>query len=549
MNHALRYLLGGLTLILIGLIIGFQLKGNMRGMSGAPVAEGVGKLEDALFFIEDNYVEQPDHAQLVENAIKGMLDGLDPHSFYIPASEMQVMEEQLEGGFDGIGVQFNIVDDTIYVEMPLPGGPSIELGIQSGDRIIEVDGDPVAGIGISNEDVLKKLKGEKGSEVKLTILRRGYKDLLQFTVIRDRIPIYSIEYSYLIDETTGYIKITRFAENTYQEFREALLDLKEQGMQNLVLDLRGNPGGYMNIANKIADEFLRSGELIVSTIGRTASSKQEYFATSSIGAFEHGPLIILIDYNSASASEIVAGAVQDHDRGLIVGVRSFGKGLVQIPKKFDDNSAMRLVISKYYTPSGRCIQKPYDQGEEAYDAEIQHRFESGEIFDESKVEFPDSLTFKTTSGRKVYGGGGIYPDAFVAYDTTGNSKYFTDLRINDLFRLFSFDYVDKRPDLVNRYPTPEAFVKQFVMTPEVVNAFTRFAAQKGVPFVQADYQASRFYIDNRVKAFIGRHLFNNDDAFYPVLLQTDNQLSEALHLIPVAAELEGSGKLNLALKE
>ncbi len=539
----------GFTLLLLGLVIGFQISKQLWGVSRRQVTQGVDKFSEALHFIEENYVEEPDHDKLVEDAITGMLGGLDPHSFYIPASEMEMMEEQLEGGFDGIGVQFSLVNDTIYVELPLAGGPSVELGILSGDRIVEVDGENVAGIGITNEEVLRRLKGPKGSEVKIAVQRRGMDQLLYFTIVRDRIPIHSIEYAFMIDDRTGYLKVTRFAENTYTEFRQALLDLKEQGMENLVLDLRGNPGGYMNVANKMADEFLRSGQLIVSTIGRTGASKQEYFATSSIGAFEHGPLIILIDYNSASASEIVAGAVQDHDRGLIVGMRSFGKGLVQVPQKFSDNSAMRLVISKYYTPSGRCIQKPYDQGDEAYEAEIEHRFETGELFEDRPVDVPDSLTFRTTSGRKVYGGGGIYPDAFVPLDTMGNSRYFTDLRIKDLFRLFSYEYVDSRSGLLTQYPSPDRFIAQFQVTPELMQEFAAFAAGKGVPFDAADYEISKVYINNRIKAFIGRHLYHGDDAFYQVLLQIDNQLTEALHLLPVAAEMENSGKVDLALRK
>lgn len=537
MNQLLRYLLVGLSCVLVGLVVGVNLRGGGGSGVGLPLRGDVAKLEEAFNFVRENYVEEPDRDKLIEDALQGMLGGLDPHSFYIPASEMEVMEEQLEGGFDGIGVQFNLVRDTIYVEMPIPGGPSMELGIQSGDRIIAVDGENVAGIGLTNEDVLKRLKGPKGSEVVLSVLRRGHPNLIEFRVVRDRIPIHSIDFSFMVSEKTGYIKVARFAESTYQEFRSALLALKEQGMENLVLDLRGNPGGYMNMANKIADEFLPSGQLIVSTVGRTSASKQEYFATSAIGAFERGALLILIDYNSASASEIVAGAVQDHDRGLIVGVRSFGKGLVQVPKKFDDNSAMRLVISKYYTPSGRCIQKPYDQGDEAYEDEILHRFESGELFDESKVEHPDSLTFRTDAGRAVYGGGGIYPDVFVPLDTTGNSHYYTDLRVKDVFRLFSFEYVDKHPGLLATYPTPDVFVRTFQPDAALIQAFVRFAEEQGVPYAAADYRTSGRFIDNRLKAFIGRHLFNSDDAFYPVLLESDNQFIKALELLPEAAAL------------
>lgn len=548
MNKTLRFLIAGLTLVLLGLLIGFQLRGSRGGMIVSGGGSGVGKLEELLSFIEANYVEEKDENVLIENAINGVMDGLDPHSFYIPASQATAMEEQLEGGFDGIGIIFTVLKDTIYVERPLPESPSLKLGILPGDRIVAVNDEVVAGIGIEHEDVLEKLKGHSGSDVKLSILRRGTPELLDFEITRARIPVSSIEFSYMMNLETGYIKVTRFTEHTYQEFREALLGLKESGMQNLVLDLRGNPGGYMNMANKIADEFLTSGQLIVSTIGRNPASRQEYEATASIGAFEHGPLIVLIDYNSASASEIVAGAVQDHDRGLIVGVRSFGKGLVQVPRTFDDHSAIRLVISKYYTPSGRCIQKPYDQGEEAYDADILNRFESGELFDESKVEVPDSLMYETDAGRPVYGGGGIYPDAFVPLDTTGNSEYLNALLRNDLFRLFSFEYVDQNVGLVAQYSSVEDYLSSFRVTPGILQRFIRFAESEGVPYDAEGYRLSKALIDNRLSAYIGRHLFSSDEAFYPIMHSIDNQLQEAKGLLPVAAELEGSGKVNLALR-
>ncbi len=359
----------------------------------------------------------------------------------------------------------------------------------------------------------------------------------------------SVEFASMLQHQVGYIKISRFTENTYAEFREALLNLKDQGMKQMILDLRGNPGGYMSEANKMADEFLPSGDLIVSTMGRNAASKQEYYATSAVGAFERGALIVLIDQNSASASEIVAGAVQDHDRGLIVGVRSFGKGLVQFPKSFSDKSAIRLVISKYYTPSGRCIQKPYDLEDDTYHADLMHRFESGELFDESKVEFPDSLKYETASGRPVYGGGGIYPDAFAPIDTSYNSKYLAKLQYSDLFRLFSFTYVDNHPELLSLYPSPDAFVDQFQVSQRLINQFVSFASKRGVPYHAQDFQTSRTLILNRIGAFIGRHLFGNDEAFYPIAFRLDNQLNEAFHLLPVAAELEGSGRVNLALRQ
>ncbi|MDW3651480.1 MAG: S41 family peptidase [Bacteroidia bacterium] len=542
MNKSIKYFLFGFALIIVGLLAGFKIKGNVPGSSAAEIDSGMRKLQKTLLFIENNYVEKPNHDKLVDDAINGLLEGLDPHSFYIPSKDMKQMQEQMDGSFDGIGIEFNILDDTIYVAVPISGGPSEKLGIMTGDRIVKVDDKDVAGIGITNTQVMKHLKGPKGTEVKVTILRKGSKDLLDFNITRDRIPLNSVDYAYLLNEETGYIRVTRFAETTYAEFREKLSMLIDQGMTNLVLDLRSNPGGYMNMAYKMADEFLGAGKMIVSTEGRIMQSKQEYHASSSIGSFEKGAVVVLIDYGSASASEIVSGAIQDHDRGLIVGVRSFGKGLVQIQEKFEDGSAIRIVISKYYTPSGRCIQKPYDKTDEEYGNEIAERFKSGEIFDQSKVEFPDSLKFSTASGRIVYGGGGIFPDVFVPDDTVGGSKYFTNLRINDMFRKFAFQYVEKNSSLRKTYDKPEKFVKRFNVSNGLINEFTSYATDKGVEYVASDYQKSKKYIDNRIKAYIGRRL-HNDAAFFPVFHQVDNVIKEAISLIPKAKQLEETGKL------
>ncbi len=545
MNKVIKYFLFSFGFVIVGLLVGFTIKDNIPGGRLASIDSGLKKLQDAFMFIEENYVSEPNHEKLVDDAIQGIMEGLDPHSFYIPATDMNQMKEQMEGSFEGIGIQFNIVEDTIYVETPLPGGPSEKLGIMAGDRIIKVDDKLVAGTGITNSDVMKYLKGPKNSEVKVSILRRGQKKLLDFTIVRDKIPLNSVNHAYMLDEATGYIQVTRFAETTYHEFSEKLEALLEEGMENLVLDLRGNPGGYMTMANKIADEFLTRGKLIVSTEGRTAQSRQRYEATSSVGSFETGALVILIDYGSASASEIVSGAVQDHDRGLIVGVRSFGKGLVQIQEEFDDGSAVRIVISQYYTPSGRCIQKPYHKTSEEYEHEIMERFESGEIFDESKIVFPDSLKFKTAAGRTVYGGGGIYPDVFAADDTSYSSQYLTDLRINDLFRKFSFHHVDTHSEIEKQYAGAEEFVLRFQTTQALIDAFISYAAEKEVPFAKADYEKSKALIDNNIKAFIGRRLFG-EDAFWPIYHRMDHVLQKGLELVPVAKKLEKTGKVKIA---
>jgi carboxyl-terminal processing protease len=546
MGKFIKYSIFGAAFIIVGLLVGFKIKDSVPVGAMVNIDRGLEKLQRTLMFIERNYVEEPDHQKLIDDAIQGIMKGLDPHSFYIPASEMKQMEEQMEGSFDGIGVQFNVLEDTIYVETPLKGGPSEQLGIQSGDRIIRVDGENVAGIGITNTEVMRRLKGPQGTQVEVTILRRGVPEPVEYTITRDEIPINSVEYAYMIDEAqkVGYIQVTRFAKTTYDEFGQALDQLLDAGMERLILDLRSNPGGYMSRAYKMADELLEAKKLIVSTDGRIPQSSQSYYATSSLSDFEQGPVVVLIDYGSASASEIVAGALQDHDRALVVGVRSFGKGLVQIEEKFRDNSAIRIVISKYYTPSGRCIQKPYDKTEEAYENEIKERFESGEVYDPSKVTFPDSLKFKTASGRVVYGGGGIFPDVFVPSDTTQNSAYLLELRLKNLFRRFSFEYVDERPALTEQYADPTTFVRDFEVSPDMMRQFRSFVEKQGVPYDAKGFKTSEELIRNRIKAFIGRRMFN-EEGFYPIWHQADNVLQRAIGLMPVAARLEETGQVKL----
>jgi len=547
MSKSVKYFLFALTFVLMGLLIGFYVKDNVGGSTMISSDQGLKKLQQSLYFIENNYVEEPQRTQLIEEAIQGITDNLDPHSFYIPAKEMVQMQEQMEGSFEGIGIQFNILEDTIYVETPLSGGPSEKIGIKAGDRIIQVNGETVAGIGITNTQVMKYLKGEKGSQVNLAIARRGQSDLLSFTVTRDRIPLNSVDYSYMITDQIGYIRVSRFAETTYKEFIQSLKRLQTEGMSHLILDLRNNPGGYMTKAIHMADDFLSPGKVIVSTEGRRPESAEKFQSTSSYDAFEKGGLIVLLDYGSASASEIVAGAVQDQDRGLIVGVRSFGKGLVQIQEEFDDGSALRLVVSKYYTPSGRCIQKPYHKSSAEYEKEILERFQSGEIFDESKISFPDSLKYRTANGRTVYGGGGIYPDVFVADDTTGSSSYLTQLQINDLFRRFAIDYVDKHSGLSKMYPDATSFASDFDVSSSISNTFFSFASDKGVNYSSKDLSTSKTLILTQLKAMIGRRLFN-DAGFYPIIHKQDRVLQRAIELMPMAIELSETGELQMAEK-
>lgn len=544
MHRHVRYALFGAILVMVGVLAGFQLKQTSPVEIRMEMTSGFSKFQEAMAFVQRNYVDQPETSKMVDDAIVGMLEGLDPHSFYIDAEERQAMMEQMEGSFEGIGIEFNIVEDTIYVVAPISGGPSERVGLLAGDRIVEVDGENVAGVGIANSDVTQKLRGEKGSKVKVGVRRPGVKRILYYTITRDKIPLYSVDFSYMIRPKTGYIKVSRFAGKTHDEFREALRRLKHNGMKELILDLRGNPGGYMEMAERMADDFLSAGRLVVYTEGRIPESKSRYDATSFYNDFEEGALVVLIDYGSASASEIVSGAIQDWDRGLIVGTRSFGKGLVQTEKEFKDGSAMRLVISRYYTPSGRSIQKPYDKSAEEYDMEIVERFERGEVYDPTKIEFPDSLKFKTNSGRTVYGGGGIMPDVFVARDTTFDSDFMTDLISAGVFQDFSFQYGDQHPDLRENYKKAEDFVKKFKITEEIKQEFLSFAESKGVKKDDKGLATSGDHIWIYLKAFIGRRVFN-DEAFYPIFHQADNQLQRALELLPQARELEKSGTFKL----
>ncbi|MBK9448067.1 MAG: S41 family peptidase [Bacteroidetes bacterium] len=544
MNRNLRYGLFAAILVMVGMLVGFQLKDGESEQRRQELNSGLQKFQEAVLFVERNYVKVPDTKKMVDDAIQGMLTGLDPHSFYIASEEMEEMEEQMEGSFEGVGIEFNLVEDTIYIVAVISGGPSEIAGLQAGDRIVKIQDTTVAGVSIANNDVMKKLRGKKGTHVKVSVKRPGMKQLVNADIVRDKIPLYSVDYSYMMDSKTGYLKISRFASTTHDEFREHTQKLLDKGMKSMVLDLRGNPGGYMNMAENIADEFLPAGRTVVYTEGRIGESRTKYKASSDLELFEEGALVVLLDYGSASASEIVAGAIQDWDRGLIVGVRSFGKGLVQTQKDFADGSAMRLVISQYYTPSGRCIQKPFNMSAKEYDMEVVERFESGEIYDASKIDLPDSLKFKTNSGRTVYGGGGILPDVFVARDTTLDSDYLTELIAQNIFRQFAFHYGDMHTDIKTRLGNAQAFNRDFRIDETILNEFTAFAEAKGVKLDPAGLATSRRDILIYVKAFIGRRFFD-DDAFYPTFHESDNVLRRAVELLPQAKELSKTGKFEL----
>ena len=482
--------------------------------------EAARKFGTLLKLIDKTYVDSSNQEKLVETAIVSMLKEMDPHSVYISKEDLKKMNEPLVGNFEGIGIQFNIFKDTIMVVSPISGGPSESLGIISGDRIVKIEGENVAGIGIKNQDVMDKLRGEKGSKVTISIKRRGIVDLIDFTITRDKIPIFSIDAAYMATPEIGYIKINRFAATTMKEFDEGLTKLKKQGMKDLILDLRGNSGGYLSTAIKLADEFLPSRKLIVYTEGRSFPKDEKY--ATSLGDLEEGKVVVLINEGSASASEIVSGAIQDHDRGLVIGRRSFGKGLVQKPYSLPDGSAVRLTISRYYTPTGRCIQKPYEDGNKEYQKDISKRLESGELFNQDSIDFPDSLKYTTPNGRTVYGGGGIMPDIFTPLDTTMNSNYYSDISRKGIFNRFSIDYMDKnRKQLSKRYKTLEAFKNEFLVDEKLIENFKSFAAKEGVEFIGEDFITSEKLIKNQLKAMLARGIWKTEGYYYII-----NELSD-----------------------
>ena len=541
MSKKLLYPVISAGLIVVGMMVGFTLKGSLSGQSGLSLVNNLNKFQDVIRLVSANYFEEVKTDKMIDDAIVGMLKGLDPHTFYIPAEEFKQVNEQMTGKFQGIGIEFNILEDTIYVVSPITGGPSEKLGIQPGDRIVKIDDQTVAGVNISNNDVFKKLRGAKGTKVKVSIKRHSVKALLDFEIVRDDIPLNSVDYSYMVDNKTGYIRVSRFAETTIEEFIDHMQRLKSKGMENLVLDLRNNPGGYLDKVRIMADMFLAHDKLIVYTKGRIPSSNHEYSTMPEIQNFEKGGLVILINQGSASASEIVSGAVQDWDRGIIVGTRSFGKGLVQQQYALNDGSAIRVVISRYYTPSGRCIQKPYTKGSKDYEDEVYERYESGELFDASKVKLPDSLKYKTKAGRTVYGGGGIMPDVFVPADTSGTSGYLSNLFSKNVFRTYAFRYAENHPELKTTYKDGFDFAKKFEVSDPMVKEFITYATEKSAVYVEKDFNKSKKYILLNIKAMIGRAIYN-DDGFYPVTLGMDETFKKALSLMPDAVKLEKTGK-------
>ena len=521
--------------IAITLCVGVFIGANMAGTTATPTSDfmrSLGKFRQVLTHIENDYVDEVNSEELVESAIKNMLEDLDPHTSYIPAKDLNLIQSRLEGNYEGIGVEFNIFKDTIHVVSPLSGGPSEKLGIRSGDRIVKVDGENVAGIGMTNQKVVELLRGPGGSEVKVSIKRDGETDLLDFVIERDVIPQYSIDVSYMVDEEIGYIKIARFANSTYLEFKEALLKLQDQGMKKLVLDLTGNPGGYLTKAVQIADDFLAGKQMIVYTDGKEKRHVEEHYSGET-GDFETGSLVIMVDEGSASASEIVAGAIQDHDRGLIVGRRSFGKGLVQIPIDLSDGSELRLTISRYHTPSGRSIQKKYTGGNlDEYYQEAYERYTNGELYNSDSIKFNDSLAYKTDKGRMVYGGGGITPDVFVALDTTENSRYLNRLFSTNSLQEYTVKYAqDNREKLLEMEFA--RFKAYFEVTDKMLEDLVEVAKVNKLPFNESEFNRSKRLLEQLIKAYIARGIWDND-GFYPIFNEQDEIFQKAIQMMDEA---------------
>ena len=436
------------------------------------------KMSFTLNMIRYYYAEKPDMKKIVEKGIVNMLKELDPHSVYISKEDVDKMNEPLVGNFDGVGVSFQIMKDTIYVVDVIRGGPSEKVGVMPGDKIVKVDDKIATGDTIKTDWVFKNLRGVKGTKVKITIERKGRKEPIVFDIIRDKIPITSVDTWFMLDKTLGYIRLDRFAQNSQSEVLEAIKDLKKQGMKELIFDLRGNGGGYLDVAFKLSDEFLDDEKLIVYTEG--VSSPRYDFKSQSKGEFEKGKLVILIDETSASASEIVSGAIQDWDRGVIVGRRSFGKGLVQRPFNLPDGSQIRLTTSRYYTPSGRCIQKPWDDGLDSYYNDYMKRYQHKELITPDSIKFPDSLKYTTSNGRIVYGGGGIMPDVFVPIDTSRASDYLINLRSKGIFNNFTMQWVDdNRTIFLKQNPTFDDFNKTYPSL-NLMKEFTAYAQKEGV---------------------------------------------------------------------
>lgn len=496
------------------------------------IPQNLNKLLNAEFAINSLYVDSVDENKLVEYAIVGMLQKLDPHSSYTDAKETKDMEEPLQGEFSGIGIQFNMKEDTLYVIQTIPGGPSERVGILAGDRIVLVNDTLIAGVKMKRTDIMKRLRGKKGTKVTVKVRRGSSPDLITFRITRDKIPLHSVDASYMLDDKTGYVRISNFGAKTHDEMMDALSSLSKQGMQQVIIDLTDNGGGYLNAAIEMCNEFLDRGQLIVYTEG-LKSPRNEANAFGN-GKYKDLPMVIMVNQYSASAAEIFSGAMQDWDRAVVVGRRTFGKGLVQRPIRFDDGSMMRLTVARYYTPSGRCIQKPYTKGnKKAYEEDLLDRSKSGEYYCLDSIHFNDSLRYTTlTHQRPIYGGGGIMPDIFVPVDTSEYSTYYRDMVAKGIVNQFVIDYVDKhRKDIKKDYPTLEDFDARFALTDADIKRFIEAGEKDKVKYDEEKFRISERVFRTMIKGLIARDVYADSSAYTRIVNHRNPDLDAALKVL------------------
>jgi carboxyl-terminal processing protease len=513
--------------IVVGMFAGRMLSGNKNVVSSSQQRNTFGKLDMIINMVDQNYVDTVDSRQMVEDAIPALLKHLDPHTVYIPAKDFENVNQELRGNFGGIGVQFIMYNDTVAVVKVVPGGPSEKAGLIDGDRIVKVNDTLIAGVKMDQNKIMSMMRGQIGTKVKLAIKRKDHKKLINKNLVRGSIPLTSVDVAYMMSEDVGYIKVNKFAMQTYQEFMNGITSLREKGMKKLVVDLRGNQGGYMGAAVNMINEFLPEKSLIVFTKGK-AQPRSDYMANGK-GDFQDVPMVVLIDEGSASASEIFAGAIQDNDRGTIVGRRSFGKGLVQEQRRLPDGSALRLTVSRYHSPSGRCIQRPYDKGKASYYGDIAQRFAHGEFSEKDSIHLDTNLKYKTIKGRTVYGGGGITPDFFVPIDTNGVSDYLRKLVENNIIYRFSFSYVDSHRKEMKELKDYKQILS-YLSKKDIISEMVRYASVNGVKKDNRGLKEAYKVIDTRLKAYIARHLID-DPGFYPIIRKIDNTLNKAYNII------------------
>ena len=531
-----RFILPTITIIsiIVGVIIGNALAKRQYLIDSyssklqMPEVKGDEKIKQFMWWVNTGYVDTLDMNKLSEDVIIDILEELDPHSSYIPAKDLEMVNSELEGSFSGIGVQFNIQEDTVHVVAVISGGPSESAGLMAGDRIVEVDDSVFVGKEINNEKVMKRLRGPKGTQVKLGVKRHGTQETLHYNITRTDIQVKVVDAAYMITPDIGFIRISKFGENTYKEFIASLAKLRAHGALKYIIDLRENSGGYMEQAINMINEFLEDGDLIVYSEGK-AYPRQEAKANGK-GSFKNTPIVVLQDEFSASASEIFTGAIQDNDRGIIIGRRSFGKGLVQQQYPFQDGSAMRLTVARYYTPAGRCIQKPYKKGDnEDYLLDIVHRFNRGEFYSKDSIQLVDTIPYYTKKGRIVYGGGGIMPDHFIPRDTSHNTPYYNTVVNYAYTYQFAYTYTDKHRDTLNKYKTWQT-MSQHLDQQNLLKEFIAFADSKGVKPVDAEIKKSEKALLRLIKAYITRNILD-DEGFYPIFLQDDPMIEDAINTL------------------